>query len=1649
MSSLAGFCVSSSGFTYKNCDDIIPIDKVAVRTEVSGFFVDRIRTEAISIKSILVSIEKVLPSITSGPISNLSVEYNKISSLSGLINSAVNEADKDMPVELQCSGLLMEAFNQLSQFCQFIPHLVSPTAASMVSYIPSLQQNLKIVIENLEKIIVVTAKCDEFIEAQCGDISFSDFSFSHQAVVMLHLIEYIIIDLNFFLAYDGVQTSTQCQQNIQKWLQAFSQFSNSLFSKALLNTQEIWSSIDILMSVSPNLFEVVSSAHSISNDNALFYSLIDHSLLLMQIINEIQQSQYTEPINCIIEGIQSSYKESDLPKEIIPSSLLILDFIEQRYKVGLYNEDDYLQCFLKNSREVLRNSDNLKHNLHDVLCSISRSFAYIAPTIDQSTRIYNKLAEILVLSLNESLISAQKESKVIDNLFVSRIELFNEFAMGEVNYFIKSLISMNSFRLDNGQFLSDAIICFSSCQSLTRSLKKLIDTCEHDETIIVSLTAILKSFELLSTHLYFDLNQLLITISMNTMKFSTDVLRIIKYYHDSPICGNKNHPLFQEINDIESIIKQSHNHLVVGLDDALKLNQFIGSIFGQICELKSNMNPTITVDAKILIERGLKYLGKISDYRSEMILVSLRDLSFINQAYYFVSAILSLLSRIELSIPSNEDYIYHLKIYISYSSALSISSFIQLNADFRDQLEHFPQTIRTSLDVIWNMSTQSPQKVSNYISSLNRMLDELKSIVELLPQPFIEVIIPESLRITRNLEKICPTLPSHNSQMIGYKLLNEYKSTQNSLILEFMSKWFDVSTSLNCSLNDSIENLMKDVISSGLSVRNDFRILFDNLTCFLSSLVSFIDLTMLTHTKERLIVLLTQSLNLCLESMSISNDYFVYKIYSYLWEIKTLVSIDQYPLAQRERDIIIEIKNILILLQNIQNGQNSGFEQTMNSIRSISSLKVLILYPTPHSSIYIQNQIDFSLMDLFSGSTTSIDQTVGVLSKCLQDLLPDGTNDKQNEIDIICDSVYDRAETIRECSMSLIRCAKNHDMNQNEIDLLLWKVSSCAYDAIRFTYCFLNCQDLLKSQISVLYSKETNQLLVNLIAFVSTAQQMLSLDDYFSAEAILRKEYRGIAKKLDEYLNIVEQQTTPSYKSPFEDRVAHMIGQISQVFVQISRLVSRIQLFSITHIYNDEKEIIASSLISSIELANASINIVANDAVEPCFSIFKDEFTGFIDSCKSFVTIYKSMKASDCYQDFEKIINPLLLAYPQLISKAQTLLDHIVILPDPEAAAKIPDDFIISPMQSLNMSTTDAFDALAECNILMKSCISGFLSIFADDNSSSQSLLVSFSQLRKEAETFSMKVLSLASVTSDSRYQVELQTSLHTFASSFISIQDALRSRLMRSSTYETEMKESISSFDVEISKLMNIADQAAKSIPEISETNDEVTSELRATAAAIEEMSARLKSFGEQFNVEENEEAPEEEDNMSSSPSPDSLPAFVIAESAPILKAASLILKRAQEITKDLVSQFGHLDNEKLLIGSAQELTEAAGLIMICAETLIEGSDDNPEFTIIAAAKIVKGTVSQLVAQVLVQGGDPEGIMNKHVKTVRICSDRIVRKAEALAQERFALEEAKKPRKASNKLVQKLNMQNKVIELRKAKDEDEKMLYQYRKAKK
>lgn len=596
--------------------------------------------------------------------------------------------------------------------------------------------------------------------------------------------------------------------------------------------------------------------------------------------------------------------------------------------------------------------------------------------------------------------------------------------------------------------------------------------------------------------------------------------------------------------------------------------------------------------------------------------------------------------------------------------------------------------------------------------------------------------------------------------------------------------------------------------------------------------------------------------------------------------------------------------------------------------------------------------------------------------------------------------------------------------------------------------------------------------LASLIPAVLNINETITDDQIMEIRRFLRK----MTKQFDNYINIIEsptkfnnidymtkiqRQEIGKNKKDFEALKAALISSIADVSNEVAS-INWAATNSFTQEVYEPLYAKFNTHISDLQktlLQNAQA--VLQKAIGDSATAFNKSLETFQLEISQLIEIASNVDftkhfASEKIADQSKKTGLLL---SEMTNLALSLVDHIIIKPDPEAASRLPDDYSIPTNKQFSdsvgmMSKPEKQQALESAMASLKlahdglsSALADFIKIVSDPNATSDTLLSGLDVLKTALDKFVDEAMKLTLlVSSDPRLQLQLQNSLHEMASSFTAVKEAMRSRLMRAENFQQEMDDAIAAFQAALGLVMQnstnvntVFTDSSKETSTTSEAKDAVSRELEATAQAIEEMTIRLKEMENQpmFSAESTSVAQNAQEG--------SLSAFVIQNANPILAAAALILKRAQQITQDMLKKFGKIENEQLLIRSAKELSDAAALLIFAAEIVLNGFDEESVFKVIAAAKIVKASVCALVAQVLVKGGDPEQIMDRHVRTVIKHTDNIIKRGEEIVLS-FNIEEEKKVKKAPNLLAQKLNLTARVSATRKKLQEAEQVLYKFRK---
>lgn len=1637
MNNYINFVTSATKSDHVDASSVVSPERVKELLTNTGFYIDRVETAISLILPILNRMNEELPRIESGPIPSLSTDYAKISGLEEFITTALNEIDKNVPQELQGSEIFIESFNHLGQFSQYIPHLTSSTAPSMASYVPSLQQSLSLVTETLDKVMELLPKCREANKTAEDEITFEDESFANWRVACNHMIQLQTINLNFLLAFESVSLEKQTGiQNILKLLEQLSQ--------ALLTAQKIDDVFEQMKSIStqtPSLIGIYAFASNNVHDRAFIAGITTQLIHFLSFILEVVNKKVS---NEVIETIKKLPGFINDPEAGKASALEAAKSLLAKYNE--YVNLDYIShqkeaiSIEKSLKKVVEDENSDVNALANVAVTAGRFVGTALLTAEYSTAVLDTVNETILEILNTHLVNLKTNSLDIEKTFTEQLEIFNEGMLGQVNYHLQTINNAKPFNQSDNDCMKNVASVFASTITLPEVVMKLASVCDEEMTErFQKIADDIEECSKIYSKWYDQLVSGSCTAIQNNAQAITSSL-VITFQGQTNLA-----------EDVTSVINEA-----IKLSDSLQQEPlFIANNVENATALLSSVQKYQSVIKSDDGPENMKLCNKIIkciNESSPKLTAQIADIFVPNNSTDFIALSTAIIKRalpMILSVQDNVDESISSSFLNIFNATTSLCAILNNAPNEFGDLKQFPASINTSLGVIWplvtNFDQANAQSAQNYILSLSQLLTEFESAVESLPPPFIEVDIPQELRVYRSLEAASSSLPSSALRINATCILDAFKEMKTPNVIEYISKWFEFAHEKNEGISAASNELKAQAVDSSELNTILARVSMAATKEMENSTGKAFEFT------ESKINEITKLLQKFYATPSESVLNLVKANYNSISLLDKITNIHE---DKKVESLQILVSNANIKLDKIRKGDKAS---TLDCIFALKSLDAYAFFNNEEVYNEYHETISNLCNEITEENIENVNEFILKLSSILKKLNPDKFQELTALTDpnIVCDCAYDRSESFREYTNTILKAAKQHTVGPEVISNVLSQMSTLAYESATITLQSMINEGLTKTSAIKAYAESTNEIFAALKDFEALARSLPTLAEGVDVTQQLRKLSRTMAKRIDGFINYVETPPHLEQASDFEEKRTQFIFALSEASLQCGRVIARLDAAPVNEIIEPEKEELSKALAEKTELLQAAYDAILASAVGPEIDDFTESYKNYMGKLEQAKELIKGAEPTEAKEHAREAC----VLAQQVIAKVSLLNDHIIILPDPIAAGKLPDEFTLPPLPTEAPAPTEAFEALQkvakefqeEMDKTKAKCAEG----------QNEEIVAQTIALHESAFKFASSCSTMAVATIDSRMQVEQQTLIHSYANAVNQVVEAIRSQIMVVPNAQAELADGMSSLQSITTQLVQLADTASKVQPqqeEEPEANDEVTAELRATASAIEEMSARLAEFGTQFGdsakeAEINEDDDDEEEDGEKKETtevtpaePNDFPSYVISQAQPILRAAGQILKRATEITRDLIAQYGYLSNERMLISLAQELSDDAGLILMCAEMLIKGdAGEDPEFKVIAAAKIVKATVSQLVAQVLVQGGDPEGIMNQHVKTVRICSNHIVRNAEAIVRDRVTKLEAKK-KKTGNKMVQKLNAQTVVNEKRKELQENEQAVYKFRK---
>ncbi|OHT11368.1 hypothetical protein TRFO_19262 [Tritrichomonas foetus] len=1669
MSAYNSFASAVSKYQLKKIEELMTDDRVSLRLNDIGCCLGRSIQMASSLRSLARDFIDILPLTSQGPQIEIGHDYHRMCALNQKLQANIMKHDSSFPPEQQCKSYIDELMKTLKDIEQYIPHLISSTASSMSQYLDSLSANVTHVMQFYDKIMDVVNSCESQLSQKIGQSQIlpNEQQISYQIAAAIAAMEELTIRLVYLSANPQVQASQNFKE-LQSWIDQVSKLAQSLLKLPKSDSRASAKQVVEISSQFPILAGVISRFQPLIPDSIDFTYVSVALTNVMQTLNDIESKATMKDISEIIKTLAPTLLNDKPLDPLLGIATELLGIVHP--KISLYgapcisaygtlvqllqacnnktlDRDWSASCVVSIIRLVSRMFPDAKVG-EEILVSLSRKIALITKSIFKDCR--KLLTQI---------------SSVVD----TNLEFFNDIALNEVNYFLTLARNIEDFDTEANDFVETQQQFFDSLCALPTPLVKLISTCPDQETK-TQLTSLIEQLQNYGNRFSRWLNHfylVLFTIIHNR----ADMVASTLSFPITMLCSSNQQPQIQNvltcISQIQKIIQTTPQIMLGDLKDvnSLILNivelSKIGNEFIK-CVNQNQKSPIF-----LLYKQAADALSKIIVNLPSYI-DPLPGLTNFEDNDTFICALIASLSRslnllqITKQMIEKADATSYAFFSAPFTYILTIDTLIHAQQQASVTLFPFMSNLRNSLDVVWSISVQiaagqKPPEASHlptYAQSIIKAIEELLGSILSLKQPSLPYDVPDDVQEIKRFDNMASSLYSTTLKTFAQFVVRTMKKSTAADVRSAMNQWFDATQIVTVEVAVAVAKINESIIQLMNASTTDRSLFIEQFAALSVSLATYEN--SYGKTVAPIIGQLHRNLvTLVLEFLETSRNSQpqLMKIHGCISEISSLTPISKLKQKEMEDYLANILKRVVISIHILrEKGRDAQLNDTLSAITSLEELCAFYQVSPPTDDLGVNELI--SLIANGKSKKQNLDQAVMKFSERLLQLLPNQFNalDRIRDTDTVCDFVYDKAELFREDVNTILQLAKAHDQSEENVSRHLNSMLLYASDAAVLTMHSLMLAGLAFTPLSATFVACFSELQIALRQFSDTAFNISKKkNEDLSPE--LRRINRKMSKQFDTFINIVENPQRPTNdSSEFEQSKTQMYANLSTVVVQIARLNSLAATSLVPEMYTDNRLEIVENIDNSLLQLNSAISLTRNKAVGQSSIEMGNLATQLESQVKSLVQSSEKLTFGAIFtpKPLLKPCEDVCIVTNKMAVLGPTLTDRIIIEPDPAAAARIQEDYVVPPLPKSAPPPAEALQNLILTQRKLDETLAQFKTVIKTTLATSGELLEAAESIRTISNAFAEKALLMAVATVDPRYQVEQQTALHAFANSVNGVQAAMKSRLMRTPKFGAEMEEALSAFNSSISKSMELAEFASKiEAHQEDDSLDEVTRELNATALAIEKMSAKLKEFEEQVNME-NIDVNVDVDSTAAvihdiQAAAGTLPAFLIASANPILAATTQILKRAQEITAGLIQKFGRIENEKGLIKAAQDLSEAAELLLICAELLVGGEENDTEFKVIASAKIIKAAVATLVAQVLVKGGDSEGIMSNHVRTVQKYTDGVIKRAEAIVDEKLTEEKNKKPKRKATKMVLKLNQQSEVGALRAKLQEEEKKLTAFR----
>ena len=1672
MSSFPQFANTVAKYKIKKSEYIVHEARAGLRIHPLGFSAGKVFYQASALRPLFQDMLTRLPFTADGAQPIIGVTYGKITSLAPHLQKSIEMSDKTFPSSIQCGALFKKALELIDQVQQYVPYLSNSSAPTMTQHMETISQNITTIIECFDTIIGNTVKYDTVISSKIKPMPASQVPLATSIAAALIHYELLFIDLIFVGSLEKIKESKENTNVVKTLVMKVREFSDKLFAVSRSESQEILLCMQGISSILPKISNQIGQLQ-VSLPNLSDFSKLAVSMVsAIQATNELIVKLQLKSVMDVMKNIVSSFLNKKPMDGLIQIGKQMLNSMEDL----ICSENSCISTStkatfntLKAMLEVCSSSPELSAI---TLISICRFVAINFPDA--------QISEDLLISLTQKITMITKtlfkESKDIINklseTIADNLEYFSERPLSEVNYFMVAAKSITIFNPEAEDFVITQQLIFDCISAIPTPLMKLIAQCT-DASTKHELTIIIKQIQPLATRFAQWLNQYYTSLVSIVHLRSDAALSVLRYpiyciHGQNQEIDNQLVRVQSTINTLQTILASTPQNLTFDFGDVMKLIKQLQDLSDSGNDFIKIVSTMSSSSSYYILHIAAQTLTKIGVPLPIPVQVIPSLLNFEDRST-FVAGMLSNLSRALLLSKDIEPKVNNgdakASFYFScpFTFILTADAMISAAGSYGTSLVSNSAPLRSSLDVVWGITNQiatgqNPPEASHlptYASTIIKTTSDLFNAACALPQPTLTYKIPKNLKEIKQYDDIASKLPSSALKQFSPVLLRILKRGKSQEARNMISAWFEQAQNQSGDLMKLTESFVKAATAIYDSGKPDAKAFNDNLAKLSVSLA--VSENMFGKIIAPSIASLhTSILEAATKYLDNPKDMsLLLNVIQYVLQIKSYPELSKLKLKDLDTFTQSTVTKIIKALHAIR---KSGKNLTKNTVTALKNLKALeafyTLYPNPNG-LKVQSTIDL----LVNGNPkkSALNEAIAYFTERLNILVPLLFNaiDRIRDTDAIIDLSYDKADIFRDETAKIIKLASDKGSEEafnssaNALLLSVADVAVLAYHAI-------NLAKLKETALSQTLSMVYADLQKSVYQFVQDANKVRGGKS--SDTASLKGSIRGMTKELDRLIAIVEapQFNEPGKPGKFRQMQYSLYSQMEELTAYLAYLCELTTTSVVPEMYTAGRTQFQDLFTNGLD----KFSEIAQDISKQCAGESASKFQKLIDTIKkqgnAIISSAQSVKSGEDAFPVSSVM-PDIISFPMsgIAKIVPDLSDNSSSKSDPEAASKVPDDYIVPQSNREPTAQSAAWDSLQTANNTLLQQIKKFRQVIEEGNASSERILKEIKEFRYSCDKFGEAAITMSVSTPDLKSRIYQQSSLYSWGSNVTNVQNAVRSRFLKAAGYEEEMKESLDMLTNSMLKIMKLGEEASKIVIESDEESlDEVTKQLITTTRDVDAIVTRFASLESKVSTEGIvQEKEKKSDKSKEEPLPniedptkyELLPGFLIICGKIILKASSVIVNRARELTNEVISKMGHVTNEQGIIKGASDVSEAAKLLMIVVDLLIAGKDDEIDYKIIAAARIINGAIASLFASVGVKGGDSEGVMNKQVKTVKRYTDQIIKVVERFVDYKITEQEKNEPKKTTNPMIMRLNMQQRVNEQRKVLEEAEKKLYLFR----